>query len=237
MKLVFGASLLLLAACSVPAPVTPAAAPLRGEGQGPVAAPLPDPHLSAGDIREIADLIAETQRVIGLPAFERNLRAVEAEFGLIRQSRAGRELSAAMIADLYAGRDPRYRFRPVMVGWNSSESTSITREGGTILLATNVRDRWRLGTVRSRALAINSLAHEFAHTLSRGPAEANIDFVFTDGGSLLGWFSRRAPVATYTIGTVAQCTFLEEQMALRGSLFDCMRRYGLSSFRTYGDDG
>lgn len=204
-------------------------------GNGPVATPFPDQRRSAVDSQDLADLIAETQRVIRLPDFDRNLRAVEGEFGPIRQSPNGARLPAAMVADLYAGRDPRFAFRPALVTWRTDDEASTTDGDGRISLSTSVRDHWRSGTALGRALAINSLAHELSHTLSSRPEQ--LTMVFTDRGFKIGWLRGWPPVASYTIGSVAQCTFLEEQGARRGNLFDCLRKYGVGRFTTRGEGG
>jgi hypothetical protein len=79
--------------------------------------------------QELAALIAETQRIMRSPNFDRNLRAVEAEFGKIAQSAFGRRLPAAAVADILAGRDVRYRFWPARVQWMAGKYSTTDASG------------------------------------------------------------------------------------------------------------
>jgi len=167
-------------------------------------------------------------RVIHLPAFERNLRAVSSDFGPIAQSPFGQRLPSSVIADLYAGRDPAYSFYPARVTWTEGEGASSTGGDGIIRLSKLVHDNWRAGSTMRRSLAINSLAHELSHTLSS--RRDMLSMVFVDRGFSFGWLRGRPPIASYTIGSVAQCTFLEEHGQMAEGLSACLRRYGVWHF-------
>lgn len=225
-------SAIVVAACHAPTPVSPSLAVSMVEGRGPNGAPAPNPARSPAETQELTDLLQETLRVIRLPSFERNLGIVQREFGLIRQSATGQGLTAERVAQLYAGRDPGYVFHPAAIDWGSGSAT--TRDG-MVRLSTNARDYWRTGRPLGRSLAINTLAHELSHTLSSAPA-GDIRTVFSDNGYSSGWLRRWPPLVSYSIGSVAQCTYLEEQNALRGSIADCLRRYGVAKFTTYRND-
>lgn len=215
----------LLAACG-PERVVPSRTPLAPVSvSGPHG--IPASALPAEERLEISTLMAETIRILRSPTFDRNMRAVEEEFGQIAQSAFGGRLPAGTVADLMAGRDPRYRFSTVLVEWGELEhSTTFGR--GLISLNANVRANWQATDPRTRSLAINSMAHEFSHTLSSKPDR--LVMIFTDSGYKWAWLRGRPPVASYTIGSVAQCSWLEEQGAMPEGLTACLRRYGVRRF-------
>jgi hypothetical protein len=67
--------------------------------------------------------------------------------------------------------------------------------------------RWRSPDVVMRACAINTMAHEISHTLSRSATQYR--FAFTDTG--VGREARKTPPASYITGNVALCSYLVRQ--------------------------
>lgn len=187
----------------------------------------PAGDLPAPEQAEIAALIAETRRVLALPAFERNLAAAGAEFGMIAQSPFGKRLPAATVAAIIQGRDGRYAFYPTAVSWGNEAAVS-TAHPGVIALSRRARDNWRAATPQERALAINSLAHEITHTITS--CSPGLCLVFADRGFSFGWLRGNPPLVSYTVGSVAQCTWREEQGIMPEGLIACVRRFGVRSF-------
>lgn len=118
---------------------------------------------------------------------------------------------------------------PTQIRWITSGGNSNNGVvGGSIInLTTQVRSNWQSDALRTRSLAINSMAHELSHSLSHEPGR--LDYVFTD--KFFSWhrLHRSKAIASYTIGTVAQCTWVAEKEA-NFVLTECYRRYGLRNF-------
>ena len=107
---------------------------------------------------------------------------------------------------------PRDAYTTLMVG-----STVTAR----ITLTKWQLSRWRSGTPEGRSCAVNTMAHELAHTIWDGTGEGNQ--VFTDRGHE---DNPDRPMVSYVVGSVAQCTMLENQGALSGSFSACVEKWG-----------
>ncbi|MFN3514202.1 MAG: hypothetical protein ACK41C_14230 [Phenylobacterium sp.] len=85
-----------------------------------------------------------------------------------------------------------------------------------------------------RSCAINTMAHELSHSvfLKDDPRQS----VFTDTTPRddgIGDNIKGAPIATYAIGTVAQCTYLQMEGRLRADEFlGCVEVFGIKSFHS-----
>lgn len=79
-----------------------------------------------------------------------------------------------------------------------------------------------------RSCAINTMAHEIIHTISRTPGA--YVFAFTDTG-IADRADKTAPLASYLIGSVAQCTYLQEigRVPAEG-LAACVAVFGTRNF-------
>lgn len=83
-----------------------------------------------------------------------------------------------------------------------------------------------------RSCAINTAAHEYAHTISTMPVR--YDAAFTDTNDRQELIPNRrnpgTPVASYLIGTVAQCTWLQDQGRVgAGGLQACVQTFGVAA--------
>jgi len=120
-------------------------------------------------------------------------------------------------ADRYAG-----------VGWTgyseNSTSTAAMRLGRVHF------DRFISKDVVERSCAINTMAHEISHTYSRNPNQY-VEFIqdtVSDGPKHDG-----TPIASYFIGTIAQCTYLENERRISAKdLLACVRTFGLSRYNS-----
>lgn len=78
----------------------------------------------------------------------------------------------------------------------------------------------------SRACMVNTIAHEWTHAILDASRK---DSMFKDGGHLFS----SAPLVSYTVGAVAQCTFLEQQdppLVAERQFASCVERIGVKSF-------
>ncbi|WP_430417276.1 hypothetical protein [Parasphingorhabdus sp.] len=93
---------------------------------------------------------------------------------------------------------------------------------GSIKISLNrsLLKRWRSSDVVMRACAINTMAHEITHTLSR--SSKTYLYAFRDTG--VGAEARRTPPASYLTGDIALCGYLiREGRIHRADLKSCVK--------------
>jgi len=204
------------------APARPAPPPVRAAAT-----------LEGQEAQQIEALFAEAQRVLLLPAFARNLAVVAQEVDDLRVAPWGRRIAGEDLARLVQGGQPGFSYVAVPVRWLSGGTSTIgwdrALDAISIRLAPEVRTHWRSADARVRSCAVNSAAHELTHTITRTPPV--LDYTIADRGfSFARHFGQH--FASYTVGAVAQCTWLEEQGLLVEGLAACVRTYGTNRFRT-----
>lgn len=168
--------------------------------------------------RDIADALTVSQREALVRADRAVARIVASDVFLRRLSGiehmapatgatpiAGGKVAAAYVTQL---RRIEYRF-----GWSApwsdtTASTYLRREGkdrrGVITLFGTTQSRLEREGIEVAACVINTLAHEWAHVV---PADkASLESRFRDDDHA----ASALPLVSYTIGALAQCTFLEE---------------------------
>lgn len=218
------AAAVLLSACAgKPAPLS--ASSSFSETPSFVAA---EPEAASGtaEAQEMQSLIDEATRIVLSDAFARNLSSIDQPIAL---SPFGPRVTASTVLTLLQGRDPAYQYVPTRVRWISSGGNSNigTGAGSIVNLTNEVRSNWQSDDPRRRSLSINSMAHELSHSLSH--KSGRLDYVFTDKFFSLYFVHRSRAIASYTIGTVAQCTWLAETEPDL-ILNECYGRYGLRNF-------
>ncbi len=108
--------------------------------------------------------------------------------------------------------------------------TSSNEAIGVITLGREHLMRYRSADVVEKSCAINSLAHEISHTLSYKPKE--FWSFFTDTGEKYGR-PKGMMQASYFIGTVAQCTFLQNAKRIGEADLDaCVETFGDPTYQT-----
>lgn len=189
--------------------------------------------------REAAqELVDATLQVITSERFARNLAGLGQPYQRIWLSPYGKTMSPEGIAQIYLGRHSTVRPVPIVIqlkeqdtpGQDFNDDSPLT---STIFLPPYVlTDRWRGETLIQRSCAVNSLAHEIAHAFSQSPTDDV--YIFADRGK--GWFMSHfyGPLASYTIGTVAQCTMLDEANELPDGFAACLRTWGTKEFNSSG---
>ena len=188
------------------------------------------PRHEAGsqDATDMMSLISETKRIVTSPEFDANLRLVEHPIAI---TPFGKRESADVILTFYLGKDPAYTYVPTGVRWvdRGGNSNRVDGSGSLISLTRGVQTNWKSNEARRKSLAINSMAHELAHSLSHRPDQ--LVYVFTDRYFSLYLLHQSDAIASYTIGTVAQCTWLAEQEPAL-VMQECFGRYGLRNFKS-----
>jgi hypothetical protein len=182
------------------------------------------------------ELVDATLQVITSERFARNLAGLGKPYQRIWLSPFGETMSPAGIAQIYLGRHSTVRPVPIVIKIQEQDTpgqafNDDSPSTSTIYLPPYVLNRrWRSNTLEQRSCAVNSLAHEIAHAFSQSPTDGV--YIFADGGK--GWFMSHfyGPLASYTIGTVAQCTMLEQADELSDGFAACLRRWGTKEFRS-----
>lgn len=108
----------------------------------------------------------------------------------------------------------------------------ITQDG-EIHLPPDVVVNWRSADPVQRSCAINTLAHEIAHTVSVSPLVFTAGFTDTSLTERVipGRRPGAGPVASYLIGSAAQCAWLERQGRIaRADLAACVEVFGAAGF-------
>lgn len=94
--------------------------------------------------------------------------------------------------------------------------------------------RYRDRDLVERSCAINTMAHELAHTVSLTPLlfTAAIEDTRGDSEHIRGR-EGRSPVASYLVGAVAQCTWLENRGRIPSwAVLECVQVFGVRSFNS-----
>lgn len=187
---------------------------------------------------QINALILETRRVIVSNQFRKHL-ARYSDGDLIKISPTGRFEDGRTLLASYLGvlRTPS----PISVVVSDDAPPNEAVPGTTGIssdkthaemhLTSRTLERWNDGiSTRRRSCAINTVAHELTHTV----VDNERNGVYKDRGYSLMWlFGGGDHVVSYTVGTVAQCTWLEE----RGEDYNvCIGQMGTKEFSGYGCD-
>jgi hypothetical protein len=186
-----------------------------------------DPRLSRADADEIEALFALAAQVLASSEFAANLGETAANLDL-RMAPDGASVTPGELAEMLRGDRPGIRYAPARVRWRQwgGSNTELDRGQPVIGLKRSIRSLWRSSSARNRACAINSAAHELTHILTARPE--GFEWLIAD------WGYQNTPrsqhFASYTVGSVAQCTWLNQQGGLAGTVGECVLRNGTRSY-------
>jgi hypothetical protein len=175
--------------------------------------PVVPPRVDAGATKDaMRALIGEAHDVIVSPEFRAHLAAIATLDG----GPASHVMTGLQAARRYLGLDgagqlpARYRSPgspSAPCDENLSETADTGIDGGraTICLQAITVHRMISTALEERACAIDTIAHEWSHTIA---VEHGSDTALIQDGGHRG---AKTPVASYVIGGVAQCTYIERQ--------------------------
>jgi len=202
----------------------------------PATPPVPNYDGLPGFVEADAkNLVEATQKVISSSEFRTNLaRYDQISLGLRQCSISGNRVMQWYLgkADVPSQKPTYYK------GWKSLgcdttlATTSIEPDSdrATTNLCAIVIDRWKSTSTHAKACAINTIAHEWAHTISE-PGKPVTNPLFEDGGYRLARLTEQWAFASYFIGAVAQCTYLAQQKdPLAEDLDKCLEHVGTTAF-------
>ena len=210
-------------------------------------APGRDPYdriLGTGDGAEsqaLTSLLKEAFTVLRSPAFRANLLALEGRYPSIYARDAEQAASVSRVASIVSLEPPGSRFAPAQVALVEGDSGGLGAAGegvasgrySDILIERIVLAAWGHPDPVARSCAINVVAHEYAHTIVLTPMGFGNAFTDTkaDEDAIPNRKASGTPVASYLIGSVAQCTWLARQGRIgREDVPACVQVFGTAAF-------
>lgn len=200
-----------------------------------------DPTLPA-DLQ--ADLLAAARTAYGLmqtPQFERALRAAAGQGPVY----IARDRPRGDVDEVLARLRGEGRYLPLRLVLMSDSQVRFARhyaagggigyftQAGEIHIPPAVAAQWRAGDLVERSCAINTLAHEIAHTVSISPLVFTPAFTDTNAArpAIAGRTPGESPIASYLIGSAAQCAWLaREGRIAETELAACVEVFGTAGF-------
>lgn len=194
---------------------------------------------------EVGSLLTEAHGVLRSERFETNLRSLAGAYPVIYARKGMQEATANDLADYVALKKLGARYAVVdafvltdaaaIDGMLASAGEGMPGTGrfADLTLDAIVPRLFRAQDIVERSCAINAAAHEYAHTISTLPVR--YEAAFTDTTARRGRIADRrhpgTPVASYLIGAVAQCTWLQEHgRVTRDGLHACVQVFGTAAF-------
>ncbi|MFN3514757.1 MAG: hypothetical protein ACK41C_17060 [Phenylobacterium sp.] len=179
----------------------------------------------------LESLLSETHAVLRSEAFERNLAALDRRHPVVYANPQRQSLAPSEVAEIVALKKPGARYGRVEVqlvggrqdpgGWVHASAGEMGESGryAGMAIGRGFLELYRSSDVVERSCAINVAAHEYAHTISTTPIW--FTHAFTDTTARQAKIPNRrhpgTPVASYLIGSVAQCTWLQAQGRIAAS--------------------
>ncbi len=193
---------------------------------------------------QVTAWIAEVRTLLASKELAANLAALAAEYPVVfLRDRALGDI-AELVDVLHIDEEGlRYSRTPVFLRGDTSDF--IARAGWTgdfpngggvqttsMTLGRGHLQRYTSSNVVERSCAINTLAHETTHTIVTHPSK--VFYAIMDTGTAPP-SDARAVVASYLVGSVAQCTWLQNRDRLprdRAHLAMCVELFGARSFNS-----
>lgn len=192
------------------------------------------------EAEHLGRLMEEAYGTLRSEAFQENLRALGERYPAIYARRGDQDATADDLADYVALERLGTRFvnADVILVSNAVGYLGMAGQGpgegrySDIVLDSFVLRQWQSADVVRRSCAINVAAHEYAHTISLMPFVYEPAFTDTRGDEfrIADRRDRSTPVASYLIGAVAQCTWLQRQGRIgRAGVPACVQVFGVAS--------
>lgn len=169
----------------------------------------------------LAGLLKEAFAVLRSPEFRANLLTLEGRYPSVYARDSEQAATIPRIASIVSLEPPGSRFAPAQVALVDGNSGGLGAAGegvasgrySDILIERVVLAAWGRPDTVARSCAINVAAHEYAHTIVLTPMGFGNAFTDTrsDEVAIPNRQSSGTPVASYLIGSVAQCTWLARQ--------------------------
>lgn len=191
---------------------------------------------------EAADrLLAEAYGVLRSPAFRANLEALQARYPAVYARPAEQAIDPREIARTLALERLGARYAPAQVTIvdDAGPALAAAGEGGVhgrysdMMITRGVLQAFASTDPVIRSCAVNVAAHEYAHTLSLTPVGYRVAFADTTVRQrrIADREAPSTPVASYLIGAVAQCTWLQREGRIgQADIRACIEVFGVQAF-------
>ncbi|MCP5396659.1 MAG: hypothetical protein H6918_07990 [Sphingomonadaceae bacterium] len=186
--------------------------------------------------------IGDTRNVLASTEFRENLLGLASRYPKVFANPDRPSISVEELQAILDSKDG-YRYVPVPIGLFASESYSdsiayAARTGPIDWQGTGPEAAMSIGRVNmyrykqsdvvDRSCAINTLAHEISHTISSDAALYR--FAITDT-ALASRPDKETPLASYLVGSVAQCTYLQRAGRIaKAGVAACVEVFGVRAF-------
>lgn len=223
---------LALGACAINAPALGPAVPYD---PGYLRISVAD-DVQPEDRQAVQELVDATLQVITSDDFRDNLVRLDGATSRLWLSPYGETMSLDDVARIYRGEHQSVRPVPTRVQVNHGNSTPSQgfyyqpEFHSRITLTSDVLTRWRSDSMEQKACAVNTLAHEISHTFSSSTTQG--EWVIADAGKGRWPSFLYGALASYTIGSVAQCTMLLAHEPQYEGLGACLLRWGMNRFNS-----
>lgn len=195
----------------------------------------------AAETTAVARLLAEAHGVLRSPEFRANLLALQGRYPIVYAKDSEQQASMARIASIVALEPMGARFAPAQVevvdgggdALGAAGEGAVSGRYSDILITRPVLAAYGLADPVARSCAINVAAHEYAHTIVLTPMGYGLAFTDTRSGEhrIANRRDSDTPVASYLIGAVAQCTWLQRQGRIgQADIPACVEVFGVRAF-------
>ena len=221
---------------------------LSNHGEDTAAAQRPFRMLSGvaspAQIRDVGGLLSQAHAVLRSERFERNLRSLADVYPTIYARNGLQDATVHDLADYVSLKKTGARYTVVdafVLGDDEAVDGMLASAGeasagsgrfADVTLDALVPRLFQSTDTVVRSCAINTAAHEYAHTISTMPVRYEPAFTDTNERREVIPNRRRpgTPVASYLIGSVAQCTWLQDQGRVSpGGLKACVETFGTAA--------
>ncbi|HEY0649828.1 hypothetical protein [Phenylobacterium sp.] len=196
---------------------------------------------SDAETTELTRLLADAHATLRSPEFRSNLLALSDRYPAVYARDSEQAATIPRIASIVSLEPAGARFAPAQVELveNTSGGLGAAGEGAAlgrysdILIEKIVLAAYGRPDPVARSCAINVAAHEYAHTIVLTPMGFGNAFTDTKANqaAIPNRRSNGTPVASYLIGTVAQCTWLAKQGRIgRDEVPACVEVFGVAAF-------
>ncbi|MEW5684410.1 MAG: hypothetical protein AB1942_05800 [Pseudomonadota bacterium] len=190
---------------------------------------------------QLGKLLEEAYAVLRSSDFREALEATAADYPAVYARSSDQAATPAEVAAIVALERPGARFTPAQVEVTDDLTGALGAAGegvgsgryADIVIGRDVLARYASPDAVERSCAINVAAHEYSHTISLLPVAFSVAFTDTSGSreQIRDRRDPSTPVASYLIGAVAQCTWLEQQGRIgRADIRACIATFGVQAF-------
>jgi hypothetical protein len=195
----------------------------------------------AAEATALTRLLEDAYSVLRSPEFRANLLALQDRYPSVYARDTEQAATIPRVASIVSLEPSGARFAPAQVALvqNKSGGLGAAGEGAVsgrysdILIERIVLAAYGHADAVVRSCAVNVAAHEYAHTIVLTPMGFGNAFTDTKTGqgAIPNRQSAGTPVASYLIGSVAQCTWLAREGRIeRSDVPACVEMFGTAAF-------